>query len=124
MLRAEELAFLRDFLARKTSVNELKSDIKTLETKLNLRTRQACDALTEDEGKMIVVNQKWLASLRSSIHENVERVMHAFAQQLNTLADRYAAPLPEIEQKVAGLKERVTAHLQKMGLTREGGSHE
>lgn len=40
LLRAEELAFLRDFLARKTSVNELKSDIKTLETKLNLRTRQ------------------------------------------------------------------------------------
>lgn len=73
---------------------------------------------------MIVVEKKWLNSLRSSIHENVERVMHAFAQQLKTLADRYATPLPEIEQKVAGLKERVTAHLQKMGLTREGGSHE
>lgn len=41
--------------------------------------------------------------------------MHAFAQQLKTLADRYAAPLPEIEQKVAELKDRVTAHLQKWG---------
>ena len=120
LLRAEELAFLRDFLARKTSVNELKSDIKTLETKLNLRTRQACDALTEDEGKMIVVNQKWLASLRSSIHEDAERVMHTFAQQLKILADRYATPLPEIEQNVVELKDRVTAHLQKMGLTWEG----
>lgn len=30
LLRAEELAFLRDFLARKTSVNELKSDIKNV----------------------------------------------------------------------------------------------
>lgn len=102
----------------------MEAEIKTLETKLSIQTRQACDALSEEEGKMIVVEKKWLNSLRSSIHENVERVMHAFAQQLKTLADRYATPLPEIEQKVAGLKERVTAHLQKMGLTREGGSHE
>ena len=124
LLAAEELAFLRDFLDRKNSVKEWKAEIKTLETKLSLQTRRACDDLTEEEGKMLVVEEKWLSSLRSSIHEDVERVMHAFAQQLNTLADRYAAPLPEIEQKVAGLKERVTAHLQKMGLTREGGSHE
>lgn len=120
LLAAEELAFLHDFLARKTSVKELKSDIKTLEMKLSLRTRQACDALTEEEGKMIVVDQKWLASLRSSIHEDVERVMHTFAQQVKTLADRYATPLPKIEQKVAELKDRITAHLQKMGLTWEG----
>ena len=124
LLAAEELAFLRDFLDRKNSVKEWKAEIKTLETKLSLQTRRACDDLTEEEGKMLVVEEKWLSSLRSSILEDVERVMHAFAQQLNTLADRYAAPLPEIEQKVAGLKERVTAHLQKMGLTREGGSHE
>ena len=68
---------------------------------------------------MLVVEEKWLSSLRSSIHEDVERVMHAFAQQLKTLADRYATPLPEIEQNVVELKNRVTAHLQKMGLTWE-----
>ena len=70
---------------------------------------------------MIVVDQKWLASLRFSIHEDVERVMHTFAQQVKTLADRYATPLSEIEQNVVELKNRVTAHLQKMGLTWEGG---
>ena len=124
LMATEELAFLRDFLSRKTSVKELKSDTKTLETKLSLRTRQACDALTENEGKILVVNQKWLASLRSSVHEDVERVMHTFAQQLKSLADRYATPLPKIEQKVAGLKVRITAHLQKMGLTWEGDRDE
>lgn len=119
LLAAEELSFLRDFLARKNTVKEWKAEIKTLETKLSLQTRRACDTLSEEEGKMIVVEKKWLESLRSSIHENVERVMHTFAQQLKTLADRYAMPLPEIEQKVAGLKDRVTVHLQKMGLTWE-----
>ncbi len=72
--------------------------------------------LTEAEIKTLVVEDKWFASLRAAIENEVERLIQRLVGRLKELDDRYARPLPELEREVEALGAKVEAHLKKMGL--------
>jgi type I restriction enzyme M protein len=72
--------------------------------------------LTEAEIKTLVVEDKWLASLRAAIDGEVQRVTQQLAGRVKELEERYARPLPELERAVEALSAKVDAHLKKMGL--------
>jgi type I restriction enzyme M protein len=73
--------------------------------------------LTEAESKTLVVDDKWLAALAAAVQGELDRVSQALTGRVKELAERYAAPLPEIVAEVDTLSARVDAHLERMGFT-------
>ena len=73
--------------------------------------------LTEDEIKVLVVEDKWVASIQSAIQSEVQRVIQALTERVQELEERYAQPLPDLARDVDTFSVRVEAHLQKMGVT-------
>ena len=71
--------------------------------------------LSEAAVKTLVVEDKWLATLHTALHNEVERTAHTLAQRVQELADRYATPLPQIDDQVTALTAKVNQHLERMG---------
>jgi type I restriction enzyme M protein len=71
---------------------------------------------TEAEIKTLVVEDKWLASLRAAIDGEVQRLTQQLAGRIQELEERYARPLPALERKVEAFSAKVEGHLKKMGL--------
>jgi type I restriction enzyme M protein len=71
--------------------------------------------LTEAEIKTLVVEDKWLASLRGAIDGEVRRVTQQLAGRVKELKERYSRPLPALERELEALSARVEGHLRKMG---------
>ena len=62
-----------------------------------------------------MVDDKWLASLSTAIHGEMDRISQALTQRVKELADRYDTPMPQMASRVAELEARVNRHLEKMG---------
>jgi type I restriction enzyme M protein len=71
-------------------------------------------ALTEDEVKTLVVEDKWLAALAAAVQGEIDRVSQRLTGRVRKLAERYATPLPELEKEVDKLAAKVARHLKKM----------
>jgi type I restriction enzyme M protein len=72
--------------------------------------------LTETEIRTLVVEDKWFASIRAAIESEVRRLTQELAGRVKELEERYARPLPSLEQEVESLNAKVEGHLTKMGL--------
>jgi type I restriction enzyme M protein len=112
---AEELKLLSDYLElieQEAAANKKVKDAqKALEAKVTAKYR----VLTEAEVKVLVVDDKWLATLAADVKTELDRVSQALAGRIRELAERYAAPLPELTVTVETLASRVDEHLQQMG---------
>ena len=74
-------------------------------------------ALTLDEIKSLVVDDKWMAALHADVRGELERVSHVLTGRIQELAERYDAPLPQRAHEAEALGCKVEAHLAKMGYT-------
>ena len=72
--------------------------------------------LSVDEIKTLVVEDKWLRSIRTGIDGEVHAVAQRLASRVRELDGRYAEPLPTLEQTTTDLGATVAKHLKKMGL--------
>ena len=93
-----------------------KKAVKTAQEALDKQVFLKYPALTEAENKILIVEDKWLASLQAAIVAEIERVTQQLANRVKTLEERYAEPLPELTQNVEALSAKVDKHLRKMGL--------
>ena len=93
----------------------LKKAIKEAEAALDQLAQDQYPKLSEDEVKTLVVDDKWLATLETAIHGEMDRISQALTQRVKELADRYETPLPQMTDRITGLEEKVNAHLQRMG---------
>ncbi|MBT8420621.1 MAG: hypothetical protein KJO08_07135 [Gammaproteobacteria bacterium] len=75
------------------------------------------DTLTEAEVKTLVVEDKWFASLRAAIDEEMQRVTGQLAGRVKALDKRYAQPLPTLERAVKTFAAKVEGHLKRMGVS-------
>ncbi len=71
--------------------------------------------LTQAEIKTLVVDAKWMARLEVVVQSEVDRVSQTLAGRIRELAERYAAPLPQLAVEVETLTARVEKHLKQMG---------
>jgi type I restriction enzyme M protein len=93
-----------------------KRAVKTLQDKLDEQVFARYPKLTEAEVKTLVVENKWLTSIESTLDSEVQRLTRQLAGRVKELEERYAQPLPELEREIETFSEKVEGHLKKMGI--------
>ena len=66
---------------------------------------------------VLVVEDKWLASIQGGIEDQTHRITQQLAERLIELEKRYAHPLSELEREVSVLNKGVKDHLDQMGMS-------
>ena len=111
----------RDALARCLALLEAESalakTVRTVQANLNEQVLDHYAALTEPAIKTLAVEDKWLASIRAAVEDELERVIRQLAGRVNVLEERYARPLPKLEEDVEVFGAKVEGHLKRMGLS-------
>jgi type I restriction enzyme M protein len=113
----DELVLLEKCLDLFASEAVAKKTLKEKQDELDLAVFAKYTKLAEAEVKVLVVDDKWQATLEASIRAEIERVTQRLANRVKTLEERYAEPLPQITNQVDDLAGMVEEHLKRMGLT-------
>lgn len=112
---AEEMTMLKQALALIEAEAEAAGAVKAAQAALDEAVVNHYAALTEDEVKTLIVEDKWVARLRGDVTAEVDRVSQELAGRVKLLAERYAMPLPALEKEAQAIGEKVAAHLKRMG---------
>ena len=94
----------------------LKKSIKEANEDLIRKLVKAYDEMEEDEVKGYVVDHKWAIALTARFTDELKRVKAAIVSDVQSLAGRYEKTLPEMENSVKSLTEKVAKHLAAMGI--------
>jgi len=95
---------------------ELKKELKVKVTALDDLTLNKYKALTEAEVRTLVVDDKWLTSLQTVIQTEIDAISQRLTTRVKELSDRYENTLQELDSHTKTLENKVSAHLEKMGL--------
>ncbi|WP_410509144.1 type I restriction-modification system subunit M [Methanosarcina hadiensis] len=111
----EEAAVLNDWLKLANKEADLKKRLKEAESLLDSKAYYYYPKLTEDDVKTLVVEDKWLSSLDTAIHGEMDRISQSLTQRVKELAERYEIPMPQMTDRVTELEAKVNRHLERMG---------
>jgi type I restriction enzyme M protein len=95
---------------------QLKKDQKEKVAELDALTLKTYNKLTEDDVRILVVEDKWLTSINASIQTEIDAISQRLTTRVKQLAERYENTLLELDKETKTLEDKVSAHLQKMGL--------
>jgi len=112
----EELDVLNRYLALIDAESEAGKAVKEAQAALDEKVLKQYSKLSEAEIKTLVVEDKWLTSLRAAIGGEVQRLTQQLAGRVKELDERYVRPLPELERELEAFSAKVEGHLKKMGL--------
>ena len=108
----------RDALTHCLSLLDAKSKadkvVKDAQLALDTEVLAHYVTLTEGEITVLVVKDKWIASVQSAIIGEVQRLTQALAARVQELEERYAQPLLELEIEVDEFSTKVERHLKSM----------
>jgi type I restriction enzyme M protein len=88
---------------------------KEAKTALDTKTVKHYAKLTDAEIKLLIVEDKWLATMQADVAGELDRVSQSLTGRVKLLTERYAAPLPRLAESVEALHAKVDAHLKRMG---------
>lgn len=112
----EEADLLNRYLALIEASAEAGKKVKDAQKTLDEQVaKKYADLKAEKDVKRILIEEKWVAALASELEAQTQAVASQFAGRIKELAERYAAPLPQLMDDVETLTENVDTHLQKMG---------
>ncbi|MFM1907587.1 MAG: hypothetical protein RLZZ591_1264 [Pseudomonadota bacterium] len=97
---------------KETAANK---QVKEAQRELDARVATMCARMTQPEVQVLVVLDKWLATLTQRVQGELDRVSQTLTGRIKQLSDRYATPLPQLAQEVDALQAQVNEHLKKMG---------
>lgn len=110
----EERQVLQQYKKAQDSEALLKKKVKEAEGKLVDKVIHKYGELTEEDVKVLVIDDKWLPALKERIEGEIEGISRALARRVNELGTRYDLALVDIEAEVEGLSSRVEKHLENM----------
>lgn len=111
---SEERRMLERYLALVEQEATTAEKLKAAQEKLTAAVAAKYPALTEDEIKRLVVDDKWRDALHAAVQGELDRVSQTLTGRIRQLAERYATPLPQLTAEVEALAVRVDEHLKKM----------
>ncbi len=94
---------------------EASKKVKATQKALDVKVQAHYAKLYEDDLKSVVVDDKWLATLKADVQSELDRVSQALSGRIRQLAERYDTPLPTLNAEVEALAAKVNVHLAKMG---------
>jgi type I restriction enzyme M protein len=111
----DEITALKAYLKLLTRQADITKKVKDANAELDQKLYAKYPTLTEDEIKILVVNDKWMATIAKDIKTEMDRISQRLTQRIKELAERYETPLPVQTNEMKGLETKVNAHLEKMG---------
>jgi type I restriction enzyme M protein len=112
---ASERTLLEQYLALEEKKSTLSGKLKAGREALAEKVLGKYQKLADVELKELVVEHKWLRAVRAAVHGELDRVSQTLSGRVRELAERYAAPVPELMRNVDAFSARVQAHLERMG---------
>lgn len=112
---AEELKVMVKYLALLEQESEAKKGIKEAEKTLDVKVAAKYKTLTESEIKVLLVDDKWMASLEQTMKDEMDRISQRLTNRIKELSERYVMPLPKLVTETETLTKKVDDHLKKMG---------
>jgi type I restriction enzyme M protein len=112
----EALKLATELMRLFDSEASLKKEVKALSEKLDELTLAQYKKLSEAEVRSLVVDDKWLASLKAAIQTEIDSISQRLTTRTKELAERYENTLGELNRETKTLEGKVSAHLEKMGL--------
>ena len=106
----------KQYLSIYAEKKEKANSEKILVVSLTKQVIAKYDALIEDEVRLLVIYDKWKATIMQHAEAELDRVNQQMRTDVLALVDRYAHTLPEIENRVNELRDKVNAHLASMGI--------
>lgn len=82
-----------------TEEKTLKSQLKTENEKLHLKTKETIENLT-DQDALMLLEQKWIAPLVSSIHNLPTNVLETLQSKIKALAEKYETTFLDIDKQI------------------------
>ena len=113
-LRIAEIEVLEEWLSCNTKEADLKKQVKDLETALDAKALAQYGKLSEADIKSLVVDDKWLATIDTDIHGEMDRISQTLTQRVKELAERYDKPLSVLAEQADAMESKVRAHLERM----------
>jgi type I restriction enzyme M protein len=114
-LYADEREVLTAYSGLLDRQSSIKSKRKAAQEGLDRKIDDKYPSLTEDAIKTLVVDDKWMIRLEIAVQGELDRVSQTLTGRIRQLAERYAVPLPKLEDEVEVLAARVAEHLKRMG---------
>ena len=112
----DEYQVLKEYQEVSELVNKTKTSLKEAEARLLDKMIAQYKALTTDEVKRLVVENKWLTSIEQAIDGEVDKLGRNLTGRIKELAQRYESTLPELEALVNSYEIKVKSHLEKIGM--------
>jgi type I restriction enzyme M protein len=112
---AEERKQLEAYVALTEQEATASKKVKDAQKALDAKVSAQYSRISLPEIQVLVVHDKWLATLAASVQGELDRVSQALAGRIKELAERYATPMPQLADEVNALAARLEDHLKKMG---------
>ena len=113
---AEEYELMKIYKSAYDNEKKAKKAVKEDEKQLDKQVIEMYPQLSEEEVKILVVDDKWLPTIKGQIDGEVEAISRSLTQRVNELAGRYDKAVDEIDEEVDELETRVQSHLEAMGV--------
>ena len=100
-----------------TEETAAKKAVKEAEEALTEATLKKYPALSEDDIRSLVVDDKWLTDIAELIEAEVEARTEQLTARVRVLTERYGKTLLNVSTSLDALANRVTLHLAQMGFS-------
>ena len=117
-LYTDERSALKRYAGLLKQQSGTKAKRKAAQEDLDQKIDAKYHKLSEAEIKILVVHDKWMTHLSSSVQNEIGRVSQKLNGRIRQLAERYTTPLPTLVDKLETLSVRVNEHLKMMDATR------
>ncbi|MFA7934159.1 type I restriction-modification system subunit M [Helicobacter pylori] len=113
---------LEDKEILKTALELLEAKNKALKMKnkaheeLELKAFHQYKNLKLDEIKDLIIQDKWLKSLKNALENKIQKRINAFTSALNKIISNYSNSLLELDKEVKESESKVLEHLKDLGL--------
>ena len=111
---ADERQAVQAYLALIEQEAEAAAKLKAAQDALMEKLLEKYSTLAEEEVKAVVVDDKWLGTLGVAMQGELNRVSQALTRRVRQLANRYAKPLPQMDEDADDLATLVQQHLKNM----------
>ena len=97
----------------------IKNKIKIAKADLNIKVENKYPKLKEKEIKSLVIENKWFSDLSIKIFDELNYISQILTSRIKELAERYATPLPKLNNDLDEISAKVKDHLKKIGTNYE-----